>query len=103
MGKICPNLARRCSQTLQNSSWDGTLPPVNIPDYCRRGNAGQVLPSLRSSLCSLETRALGVEMVAVGFAFGGTGVQKMGMECLQETELLEVASSGEHKCYLTRT
>lgn len=75
----------------------------NIPDYCRRGNVRQVLPSLRSSLCSLDTRALGVEMVAVGFAFGGTGVQKMGMECPQETELLEVASSGEHKCYLTRT
>lgn len=75
----------------------------NTPDYWRMGNVSWILPCLRSSLCSLEICALSMEMVALGSAFVGAGVQKMGMECLQGTEWLEFASSGEHKCYLTRT
>lgn len=85
----------------------------SVPSDRGTGNAGWVLPPLRTSLCSPETCALGVEVVAGGFAFEGTGEQKMEMESLQEAAGWEVetirvvsvraASSGEHKCYLTRT
>lgn len=62
----------------------------SVPSGRRTGNAGWVLPPPRTSLRSPETCALGMEVVAGGCAFGGTGEQKMEMGSLQEAEGWEV-------------
>lgn len=60
------------------------LCPVQCPQLLQDGDCWLGVASLRSSLCSPETCPLAVEVAAVGFVFGGTGVtgaKKMETAC----------------------